>query len=201
MISRLSLLFLACLLPACAKQEAVETIESKALLNQNDLTGWKTPENPESWVVEEGVLKVRNNEAQKGEILWTEAGFEDFILDLEFKFVSGTVDSGVHLRNDDQIQIGISGSLKRDMTGSPYISSKKGYPVEAEGVANLLKPDDWNKMKIEARGMDYIVHLNGAQVMTYTSDTGLEKGPVGLQLHAKREMGIDFRNIRLAELD
>lgn len=204
MISRLPLLLLICLLPACAKQEPAEieeTVESSILLNDSDLGGWKTPENPESWTVEEGVLKVRNNEAQKGGILWTEAEYEDFIVDLEFKFISGTIDSGVHIRNNDQIQIGISGSLKRDMTGSPFIQSKKGYPVEAEGVAELLKLDDWNSMKIEARGMDYIVHLNGTQVMTYTSDTGIPKGPIGLQLHAKREMGIDFRNIRLAELD
>ncbi|MDF1656011.1 MAG: DUF1080 domain-containing protein [Verrucomicrobiales bacterium] len=201
MISRLPLLLLIALLPACAKQEAVETIDSTPLLNGTDLSGWKTPENPESWKVEEGILKVRSNEKQKGGILWTEADFEDFIVDLEFKFISGTIDSGVHLRNNDQIQIGISGSLKRDMTGSPYIASKKGYPVEAEGVAELLKMEGWNSMKIEARGMNYIVHLNGTQVMTYTSDTGIPKGPIGLQLHAKRDMGIDFRNIRVAELD
>ncbi|MEM6916075.1 MAG: family 16 glycoside hydrolase, partial [Verrucomicrobiota bacterium] len=113
---------------------------------------------------------------------------------------SGTIDSGVHLRNSDQIQIGISGSLKRDMTGSPYIP-KKGYPVEAEGVAELLKMEDWNSMTITARGMDYTVSLNGKEVMNYTSDTGLEKGPIGIQLHAKRDMGIDYRNIRVVELD
>ena len=42
------------------------------------------------------------------------------------------------------------------MTGSPYISGK-GYPIEAEeekgkkGVKNLLKIDEWNKMKTPTR--------------------------------------------------
>ena len=36
------------------------------------------------------------------------------------------------------------------MTGS-YISGK-GYPVEAKGVKELLKLDDWNTMKICAEG-------------------------------------------------
>lgn len=173
---------------------------AEVLFNGKDLTGWKIPKNNIWWLVEDGVLQVRNGPDQKGSILWSEAEFEDFELELEFKFISGTIDSGVHLRNEDQIQIGISGSLKRDMTGSPYIP-KKGYPVEAEGVAELLKMDDWNSMKIEVNGMDYTVSLNGKKVMSYTSDTGIPKGPIGLQLHAKREMGIDYRNIRLVKRD
>jgi len=86
------------------------------------------------------------------------------------------------------------------MTASPYIP-KKGYPVKAEGVAELLQMDDWNSMKIEVQGMDYVVSLNGKKVMSYTTDTGLAKGPIGLQLHGGRDMSIDFRNIRVAELD
>ena len=111
----------------------------------------------------------------------------------------GVVDSGAHLRNQDQIQIGISGSLKRDMTGSPYISGK-GYPVEATGVKELLKMTDWNIMRIEVSGMEYACWLKGKKVMTYTPDTGLPKDPIGLQMHGDRDMAIDYRNINLAEL-
>ena len=50
---------------------------------------------------------------EKGSVLWTEKNYKDFEIDLEFRFVDGTIDSGIHLRNSDQIQIGISGSLKR----------------------------------------------------------------------------------------
>ncbi len=179
----------------------VSTVQSEeALFNGKDLSGWKVPADNIWWLVEDGVLQVRSGPEKEGSILWTEKEFENFVVNLEFKFVSGTIDSGVHLRNSDQIQIGISGSLKRDMTASPYIP-KKGYPVKAEGVAELLQMDDWNSMKIEVQGMDYVVSLNGKKVMSYTTDTGLAKGPIGLQLHGGRDMSIDFRNIRVAELD
>ncbi|MEM7698916.1 MAG: DUF1080 domain-containing protein, partial [Verrucomicrobiota bacterium] len=179
-----------------ASSKAEESFTS--IFNGSDLEGWKVPENNIWWLVEDEVLQVRSGPKQKGSILWTEKEYGDFVVEMEFQFGEGTIDSGVHLRNQDQIQIGISGSLKRDMTASPYIPGK-GYPVEAEGVAELLKADDWNQLRIEVSGMTYTVSLNGKEVMTYTSDTGAETGPIGLQLHAKREMAIDFRNIRVAE--
>jgi hypothetical protein len=61
--------------------------------------------------------------------------------------------------------------------------------------------EDWNQMRIEVRGMNYVVHLNGKKVMSYTTDTGKEKGPIGLQLHGSRDMSIDYRDIRIAILD
>ena len=92
------------------------------------------------------------------------------------------------------------------MTGSPYISGK-GYPVEAEekegvkGVKNLLKIDEWNAMRIKVVGKKYDVWLNGKHVMTYTSDTAIEKGPIGLQLHGNKVMTIDFRNLAVTEVE
>jgi hypothetical protein len=169
------------------------------IFNGKDLSGWKAPENNVWFLVEDGILKLRSDPDQTGKDLWTEKEYGDFVIELEFKFIEGIIDSGVFVRNQDQIQIGISGSLKRDMTASPYIPGK-GYPVEAEGVAELLKMDDWNHLRIEARGMEYAVSLNGKKVMTYTSETGQAKGPIGIQLHGKRDMAIDFRNIKAAEL-
>lgn len=169
------------------------------IFNGKDLAGWKAPANNVWFLVEDGVLQLRSDPDQTGQDLWTEKDYGDFVLELEFKFGEGTVDSGVFVRCQDQIQIGISGSLKRDMTASPYIPGK-GYPVEAEGVAELLKMDDWNHMRIEVRGMEYAVSLNGKKVMSYTSETGKARGPIGIQLHGKRDMAIDYRHIKVAEL-
>ena len=36
--------------------------------------------------------------------------------------------------------------------------------------------------------------------MTYTSDTGKPKGPIGIQLHGDRDMSIDYREIKVGEL-
>ena len=172
----------------------------KKVFNGKTLDGWVIPENNIWWSAGNGMLSVKNGPDRKGSILWTEKEYEDFIIQTDFRFGTGTVDSGIFLRNDkQQIQIGISGSLKRDMTGSPYIPGK-GYPVEAEGIKDLLKTDGWNTMKVEAKGNIYTVWLNGQKVMTYTSENAIEKGPIGLQLHPKNEMSIDFRKIRVAEI-
>ncbi|HIL56212.1 MAG TPA: DUF1080 domain-containing protein, partial [Verrucomicrobia bacterium] len=112
----------------------------------------------------------------------------------------GTVDSGIYVRNSrEQIQIGISGSLKRDMTGSPYISGK-GYPVEAKGIKDLLKLDDWNTMKIRVKGKKYTVWLAGKEVMKYESETAPKKGKIGIQLHGGRVMSIEYRNMKAAPI-
>jgi len=179
---------------ALVAQEKFEPI-----FNGKDLSGWKAPENNIWYLVQDGILQLRSSPDKKGSVLWTEKEYENFVVELEFKFVSGTIDSGVHVKSDDQIQIGISGSLKRDMTASPYIPGK-GYPVEAEGVKELLKMDDWNQMRIEVRGMEYAVSLNGKKVMTYKSESGKAKGPIGLQLHGDRDMAIDYRNLKVSEL-
>ncbi len=171
-----------------------------SVFNGEDFTGWVVPENNIWWKAGHGMITVANGPDKKGSILWTEKEYRDFVIDFEFKMGEGTVDSGIYMRNDkDQVQIGISGSLKRDMTASPYIPGK-GYPVEAEGVAELLKEDDWNKMTIVAIGQNYSTWLNGKKVMSYDSETAIEKGPIGIQLHGNREMSISFRNIHLAEL-
>ncbi len=84
------------------------------------------------------------------------------------------------------------------MTCSPYIPGK-GYPVEAKKIAQLLKKNDWNQMKIRAIGSKYTVWLQNEEVMNYQSSTAKKKGPIGIQLHGKRSMAIDFKNIQVKE--
>lgn len=171
----------------------------EAIFNGKDLTGWKV-EGHAYWTAKDGVLTGESDEQKLKSTLWTEKEYEDFAVEGEFRY-KGPIDSGFFIRNnDDQIQIGISGSLKRDMTGSPYIAPKKKYPAEAEGVAALLKEGEWNLMKITAKGSTYTVELNGKKVLEYTSDTATKKGPVGLQVHPGVLMKIEFRNLKIEEI-
>ncbi|BCX49910.1 glycosylhydrolase [Haloferula helveola] len=173
--------------------------EPVPLFDGKSLDGWKI-QGADYWKVVDGVVTGQSDEKKKNSILWTKKDFTDFALDLEFRF-SGHIDSGVFLRHmNEQIQIGISGSLKRDMTASPYIGSKRGYPVEAEGVKELLKEGEWNSMRIVAKGNHYAVTLNGKEVMNYDSDTARDKGPIGLQVHPGVEMKVEFRGLTLEEL-
>ena len=115
----------------------------KKIFNGKNLKGWIAPDNNTWWLVDNKELLVKSGPDKKGSILWTEKKYRDFIVETDFKMLDGVVDSGIFLRSEnDQIQIGISGSLKRDLTASPYIP-KKGYPVEAK-VKDILKLKDWN---------------------------------------------------------
>jgi hypothetical protein len=196
---RIKLLLIITLFLALALAPIKEP-KMKKIFNGKNLDGWVVPENNIWWSAGGGLLSVKSDPDKTGSVLWTEKEYEDFIVQADFKMGEGTVDSGIFLRSEDQqIQIGISGSLNRDMTGSPYIPGK-GYPVEAEGVEDLLKLDDWNTMRVQAKGNVYTVWLNGQEVMTYMSENAPTEGPLGLQLHPNNDMSIDFRNIMVAAL-
>ena len=172
----------------------------KKAFNGKNFKGWVVPQDNIWWSVNDGIIMAKSGPEQKGSILWTEKLYTDFIIETDFRYGEGTVDTGIFLRTEDQqIQMGISGSLKRDMTGSPYIPGK-GYPVEAEGVAELLKPKDWNTIKIKAVGPEYTIWLNGQEVLNYTSEDVPKIGSIGLQLHPGRDMEASFKNIRIGEL-
>jgi len=174
----------------------------KPIFNGKDLSGWEVPDgNDEAgwYKAVEGVLKIQSGSKKKGSILWSKKKYRNFVVEFEFRMGEGRVDSGVHVRTKDQIQIGISGSLNRDMTCSPYIPGK-GYPVEAKNIKKLLRPKDWNTMRIQAIGKEYTVWLQGEKVMTYKSDSAIDEGPIGIQLHGGRNMSIDYRKLKLAEL-
>jgi hypothetical protein len=172
----------------------------KSVFNGKNLKGWVVPENNIWWSVENGILRTKSGPDKKGSILWTDKEYTDFVFETDFRYDEGTVDTGIFLRSDtEQIQMGISGSLKRDMTGSPYIVGKK-YPVEAQNVKEILKPNEWNTIKVIAIAGYYEVWLNNKHVMSYTSDSYVKTGPIGLQLHPNTEMTASFRNIKIGKM-
>lgn len=176
----------------------------KPIFDGSNLNHWQVPDGNVWWSIKEGSLWAESDSEQKGSILWTKRSYTDYIVQVDFKFGKGTIDSGIFMRGDDeknpQIQIGESGSLKRDMTASPYVP-KSGYPVEAEGIKELLKTDGWNTIKAKAVGNKYTAWLNGVEVMNYTLENANLNGPIGIQLHPGRNMTIQFRDIKVAELE
>ena len=177
-------------------------LKMESLLSGN-LDQWEVPENNIWWTLKDSLLEATSDPEKTGSILWTKKAYDDFVIELDFKFGTGTIDSGIFIRGDTdrdvQIQIGISGSLKRDMTGSPYVPGL-GYPVEADGVSGLLNTDEWNSLKAMVQGHSYKVWLNGKEILQYSLDSVNLQGPVGLQLHPGNDMTIQFKNIRIAPI-
>ena len=176
----------------------------KSIFNGKNLKKWNIPDDNIWWSIDDaGALWAKSDPDKKGSILWTKKQYKDFVVQMDFKFGEGTIDSGIFMRGEDeknpQIQIGESGSLKRDMTGSPYVP-KSGYPVEANGVKEVLKMNDWNTIRAMAVGNSYKVWLNGAEVMNYIQEDANLEGPIGIQLHPSRDMTIQFKNIVVGDL-
>jgi len=165
----------------------------------NSLEGWTSKPEQGHWSARDGVITGANTPKKKGSVLWSKAEFGDFILETDVRF-SGTIDSGIFVKEGRyQVNLGISSSLKKDMTCSIYAPrDKRGkYPGLAEGIPELWKKDDWNAVRIQAKGKHIIVSVNGTQVLDYETVALMEKGPIGLQVHAGHHMKVEFRNPRV----
>jgi hypothetical protein len=173
------------------------------IFNGRDLKGWKLAEPNPFWRVEQGLLIGENDEPLTGSVLWSEKSYGDFVLEFEVRW-TGVIDSGVMLRKPElQLQIGQSASLKRDMTGSFYTGTKGAvYPEhgQAKEGEKQLKPGEWNAFRLEARGTTFTVWINGHQVSQFTDPKYAEPAPIGLQIHPKLKMKVEFRNLRMAAL-
>jgi hypothetical protein len=198
-----SILLLVLLITVAVKAQSGPNIKMTPLFDGKTFKNWQVPENNQWWSIKKGVLRAKSDSLKTGSTLWTTEKYKDFTIQLDFKFGEGDIDSGIFMRGESptnaQIQIGVSGSLQRDMTGSPYVP-EKGYPVEAKNIKRLLRPKGWNTMRARAVANIYTVWLNGEEVMQYTLDKADTEGPIGLQLHPGREMEILFKNILLKEL-
>jgi len=169
------------------------------IFNGQDLGGFRVPNPNVNWTVQDGVLIGASDPQLKGGMLWTEKLFQDVIVETEFRF-TGEIDSGIMIRQPEiQVQIGVSRSLKKDMTGSIYAHGK--YPGQAQGVEKLLKVGDWNTLRFQAKGSTFDVWLNGQHVLTYHDQAFPQPAPIGLQIHPHVAMKIEFRSLKAAALN
>lgn len=172
------------------------------IFNGKDLTGWTAADKEKFWRVEDGVLIGQSTGDLKESYLWSEQTYGDFVLEFEVRW-TGEIDSGVEIREPHiQLQLGVSRSLKRDMTGSFYVG-KPGYPEagQAKTVASLMHPaGEWNTFRLEAKGPIFTVWINGLPASQYTDEKFTGPGPLGLQIHGGLKMKVEYRNIRAAAL-
>ena len=177
------------------------------LFNDKDLTNFKAAESKAFWRVEDGVLIGENDAAKKGNYLWTEKEYGDFIIEFDVRWKGVTdrgVDTGIEMRKPKiQLQLGTSGSLRVDMSGSWYTGGKPAYPEagQAKEAKKLMKPEgEWNHFRIQAKGDTFTCWINGHQASEYTDAKFSGAGPLGLQIHPGVEMKCEYRNMKIAEL-
>jgi hypothetical protein len=177
------------------------------LFNGKDLTNFKAEDSKAFWRVENGILIGENDAAKKGNYLWTQKSYGDFVIefDVRWKSVSDRgVDTGLEMRNPHlQLQLGVSGSLRVDMSGSFYTGGKPAYPEagQAKDAKKLMKPEgEWNTFRIQAKGNTFTCWINGTKASEYTDPKFSGAAPLGLQIHPGVVMKCEYRNVKIAEL-
>ena len=176
------------------------------LFDGKTFEGWKVlPEKlaqKKYWRIEDGNIVIEND-GGPGSDLWTNKSYKNYELTLEFKTLTKDYDTGVFVRGKShQVQIGISGSLKKDMTACIYAPKDKkgGYPGQTDKVTAINKPNEWNTLRIVMKGKVIQTFLNGEPMVEYQGVVLEDEGPIGIQLHGKRNMKVLFRNIDVKEL-
>ena len=179
----------------------------KPLFNGKDLANFKREGAAEFWRIENEVLIGENNAEKKGHYLWTDKSYGDFVLEFDVRWKATTdrgVDTGIEMRQPKiQLQLGVSGSLRVDMTGSFYTGGKPAYPEagQAKDAKKLMKPEgEWNTFRNQAKGDTFTCWINGKKASEYTDPKFLGAAPLGLQIHGGVEMKCEYRNMKIAEL-
>ncbi|MBX2852900.1 MAG: DUF1080 domain-containing protein [Phycisphaeraceae bacterium] len=177
-----------------------------SLMPEDSLDGWTNDnkKKPDHWKLEDGVI-IGENPGKKGSVLWTDAGFGDYELVADYKTPSKDYDSGIFLRGQShQVQIGVSRSLKKDLTGALYCPKDKNgsYPQQPDDtIKKAHKLGQWNTLRVVTKGKNIKTYLNGELINDYDGVTYPEKGKIGLQLHGGVHMKMQFKNIKIKAIE
>jgi len=194
---------------SCATSEPDRSADNsppKALFNGQNLAGWVVMHGGQ-WTVEDGVLVGRQgtnwstNPEKSGSWLRTEKPYQDFILELEYAINEGG-NSGIMFRSGLEKNPAFTGyemQITAD-AGRPPTKHSAGSIYDLAGpTKNMSRPaNQWNEVRIEARGTHLQITLNGEKIIDTVDGRSL-RGYIGLQNHDARAV-VKFRNIRLTEL-
>jgi hypothetical protein len=195
-------LILICLIPlfaCCGTQKAAVNI-----FNGKDLTGWKIY-GTEKWYIDQGDLVCESGPDKQYGYLATEKFYKNFELSLEF-LQEADGNSGVFFRSTIegtkisgwQVEVAPQGND----TGGIYESYGRGWLVKIpDEKENILKPSQWNVLKIRVVGSRVQTWLNGIEMVDLSDEKiGAATGSVALQIHDGGGIKVRWRKIKITEL-
>ena len=176
----------------------------KSIFNGQDLKGW-TIHGTEKWYVENGELVCESGPDKQYGYLSTNKKYKNFILELKFK-LEANGNSGVFIRSDIEgtkisgWQVEVAPSALH--TGGIYESYGRGWMIKpAPEKEKVLKPTDWNDMRIEVLGDKVTTFLNGEQMVELEDEKiGKANGFIALQIHDGGGIKVRWKDIRIRKL-
>jgi sugar phosphate isomerase/epimerase len=188
-----------------------------SLFDGKTLKGWVQKGGAAKYEVKAGTIVGSTVPNTKNTFLCTERSYGDFVLELEFKG-HAKLNSGIQIRGQSradyqdgrvhgyQVEIDPDVERGRMWTGGIYDEGRRGWLNDLsnnEPARKAFKPDQWNKLRIEARGDSIKTWLNGVPAADLL-DAKDQEGFIGLQVHqvGKREdpLTVSWRNIRIQDL-
>ncbi|MFC5412117.1 DUF1080 domain-containing protein [Larkinella bovis] len=174
------------------------------LFNGKDLTGWKIY-GTEKWYVENGELVCESGPDKGYGYLGTEQFYKNFDLSLEFK-QEANGNSGVFIRSTvDGTKVSgwqVEVAPPNHDTGGIYESYGRGWLVQIpDEKETILKPGEWNKLRIRAEGDRVQTWLNGKPMVDLKDEKiGKGEGGVALQIHDGGGIKVRWKNLVLQPL-
>jgi len=176
----------------------------QSLFNGKDLTGWKIY-GTEKWYVDNGQLVCESGPDKKYGYLATEKFYKNFDLTVEFLQESNG-NSGVFFRSTIE-GTRISGwqcevAPKGNDTGGIYESYGRGWLKRIDDEKeNILKPGEWNNLRLRVEGDRVQTWLNGEPMVDFTDEKiGAADGSIALQIHDGGGIKVRWRNLLIEEL-
>ena len=175
-----------------AEEEQCDGPEWKSLFNGEDLTGWANV-GGSVWTVEDKCLVGKQGPGNAPGDLFTKKKYGDFELVVTYK-IQWPANSGVWFRYQNPSKAYQADILEyKDpecYSGTIYCSGKMFLAMNED--PKLVKKDDWNTIKIHAKGDHLVVSLNG-KVTGDVHDGDIDKGRIGFQIHA----GDQFKDMKI----
>jgi hypothetical protein len=85
-----------------------------------------------------------------------------------------------------------------DLLPDGKYGKKEVTPIPGDAWKTAERKDDWNQLRIVARGKHLETHLNGIKILDFTDNEEAKrskKGFIALQIHAGAPMRIEFKDL------
>jgi hypothetical protein len=178
--------------------------KEQTLFNGKNLDGWKI-HGTEKWYAENGELVCETGPDKQYGYLATDKTFKDFELTVEFKQESNG-NSGVffHSSLEGTKITGWQAEVAPldHHTGGIYESYGRGWLIKPDAEKEkVLKPGEWNTMKVLVKGDEVTTWLNGVQMISLKDEKiGSRTGQIALQIHEGDDVKVRWKNIKIKEL-
>ena len=192
-----------------------------ALFDGTTLNGWTKVGGDGEFAVENREIVGRGDSVKANTFLRSDKTFKDFDFRFQMKFDDLSGNSGMMFRGLQKdgngrvygYQCEHDNGKERAWTAGLYDEARRGWLMPdkknaeesaafTKKIQGLMKWDDWNDIRIVAKGAKIEIYLNGTQVVDFT-DTGKEataEGFFGMQVHSGKSCHVRWRNLRIKEL-